>query len=133
MLQVNMHYVKAAAHHANELKKVLDIHGSYERRHREIKSVAHYIYLLKNRLDQEEDNAAVLSDWENAEKRARRSQRLINWDASEVAIKNEVGWLALMIERMELALSGIKPVLTNDEKQQFELEMIPKNKLFKSS
>lgn len=117
MLHLDTHYVKAVAHHANELKKVLDANGSYERRHREIKSVSHYIYLLKNRLDQEEDNAAVLSDWKNVENRARRSQRLINWDASETAIKNEVGRLALMIEQMELTLSGTKAVLKNDEKQ----------------
>lgn len=125
-MYLNMHYAKTAAHHANELKKVLDVDGSYERRHREIKSVSHYIYLLKNRLDQEEDNATLLSAWRNVENRARRSQRLINWDASEIAIKNEVGWLALTIQRMELTLSGTKPVLTDDEKRQFELEMNPR-------
>ncbi|WP_156153588.1 hypothetical protein [Domibacillus robiginosus] len=117
--------MKAAAHHANELKKALDVYGSYEKRHREIKSVTHYICLLKNRLDQEESNAAILSAWGNVEKRARRSQRLINWDASETAIKNEVGWLTLMIERMELTFNGTNPVLTGDQKQQFELEMNP--------
>lgn len=125
MLHLDTHYVKAVAHHANELKKVLDANGSYERRHREIKSVSHYIYLLKNRLDQEEDNAAILSEWKNIENRARRSQRLINWDASETAIKNEVGRMALMIEQMQLTLSGTKAVLKNNEKQQFGLEMNP--------
>lgn len=124
-MQLNTHYVKSVAHHANELKKVLDANGSYERRHREIKSVSHYIYLLKNGLDQEEGSAAVLSAWRNIENSARRSQRLINWDASETAIKNEVGRLALMIEQMEFTLSGTKAVVKNDKKQQFGLEMNP--------